>query len=471
MERASLEDFSMAGKINESLGIVYALLIAFKTSEKNMREAAASEDYVLASQLKSERNVQREQATLALQEVEKQFFGSDRLMNEPLIGVSTKDETLIRQHQRQMQQPGSGLTVAQYHPTQVELPLPEQQQTFIQHQHLTDNSINYNFISASGSGDNDGGGGVLASVMTLNTSNINTAGPTPVCYLCLDGGVDEADQPVRRDCACRGSDAGFVHLTCLAGYAEIKCVQASDMNEFRKPWRDCPSCHQQYQNELAVDIATEFVSFVRRQYADDTRMQVVSLNLKMLSLLDIFGRLQPVQKRETGATANVQLSLIGLLKGEVSPLPRHYSQMEAFAYYVHGWIAIDEGTEESARKAVVYFEKSLQVLEAIGDTVHIAAAKHNIAIARSKYDDGNNDEELMKAYQELYEMRVAEWGEEHYYTITAGKNYARILVKASRREEARDLLTKLLATSKQVLGPHYNTTKSIESILQHANKR
>jgi hypothetical protein len=61
-----------------------------------MREAAVNEDYVLASQLKSDRNVQREQATLALQEVEKQFFGSDRLMNEPLIGVSTKDETLIR---------------------------------------------------------------------------------------------------------------------------------------------------------------------------------------------------------------------------------------------------------------------------------------------------------------------------------------------------------------------------------------
>ena len=30
-----------------------------------------------------------------------------------------------------------------------------------------------------------------------------------VCYLCLDGGVDEVDQPLRRDCACRGTDAGL----------------------------------------------------------------------------------------------------------------------------------------------------------------------------------------------------------------------------------------------------------------------
>ena len=38
------------------------------------------------------------------------------------------------------------------------------------------------------------------------------------------GGVvdDNSDQPLRRDCACRGADAGFVHLACLTDYAEIK---------------------------------------------------------------------------------------------------------------------------------------------------------------------------------------------------------------------------------------------------------
>ena len=59
-------------------------------------------------------------------------------------------------------------------------------------------------------------------------------------------------QPVRRDCACRGTDAGFVHLSCLTDYAKNKSIQARDMNEFRKLWHTCPSCHQEYQNELAV---------------------------------------------------------------------------------------------------------------------------------------------------------------------------------------------------------------------------
>ena len=75
----------------------------------------------------------------------------------------------------------------------------------------------------------------------------------------------------------------------------------------------------------------------------------------------------------------------------------------------------------------------------------------------------------MKAHQELYELRIAEDGDEHYYTIDAGKSYADILQKSNRWEEARELLTKLLVTSKQVFGPHHNTTKEVELALQCAN--
>ena len=46
-------------------------------------------------------------------------------------------------------------------------------------------------------------------------------------------------------------------------------------------------------------------------------------------------------------------------------------------------------------------------------------------------------------------------------TQYAGKNYALRLRKANRGEEARELLTKLLATSKRILGPDHNITKEI----------
>ena len=292
-----------------------------------------------------------------------------------------------------------------------------------------------------------------------------------ICYICHETEADEDDQ-LRRDCACRGTDAGFVHLSCLTKYASSKSKQARGMgmNEFRKPWWCCPSCHQYYQNELAIDIATEFDSFVRRQYPRDTRMQVEALNTKLRAFDSMFERLQPVQKREAGVTANVQLSLIDQMKGEVSPLPRRYYKFEAKVYNSLGCIALDEGTEDSARRAVVHLEKALAVSKAIGDADEAATTKANIAIVKSKYESDNN-EELVRASQEIYELRVAKYGKEHELTIDAGKIYALKLHTANGVDEARALLTKLLITSKQVFGPDHNNTKEVELALKSVNKK
>ena len=288
-----------------------------------------------------------------------------------------------------------------------------------------------------------------------------------VCYLCLGGGVDDdAGQPLRRDCSCRGTDAGFVHLACLTKYAETKSEQASDgrdMNKFTVPWIVCPNCNQEYQNELAGDVATEFVSFVRRQYPDDTQMQVEALNVKLGVLMGMFVRLQPVQKREAGVTADVLVSMIDRMKND-APLSKRYSIIAAIAHNAHGRIALIEGTEESARRAVTHFENALEVHETIGNVEGIATAKSNRAIAKSKYEGGSN-EEVLEASQEVYELRIAEHGEGNEVTILAGKYYAINLQNANRRDEARELLTKLLATSKRVLGSHHSTTKEINQRL------
>ena len=218
-----------------------------------------------------------------------------------------------------------------------------------------------------------------------------------------------------------------------------------------------------YRNELAVDIATEFVPFVRRQYPDNTQRQVEALYVKQCALMGMLVRLQPVQKREAGVTTDVLISLIDRMKNE-SPLSRRYSEIEAYAYNTHGLIALLEGTEESARRAVAHFENQLEVNEAIGFVGGIATAKSNIAAAKSKCE-GGNIEDLVKTSQELYELRVASFGEESERTIRAGKNYAIDLQNANRGDEARELLMKLLATSKQVLGPHHNVTKDIENTI------
>ena len=197
-----------------------------------------------------------------------------------------------------------------------------------------------------------------------------------VCYLCLDGEVDDAGQPLRRDCACRGSDCGFVHLSCLTDYAATKSKQSLDMIGFAMPW-----------------------------------------------------------------------------------------QFEAHAHNVHGLIALIEGTEESARRAVAHFEMYLKVCKTIGDDEGIAVAKRNIAIAKSKYE-GGNIEEVLETSREVYELYVSKYGEGSELAIEAGKFYAIYLQNANRGDEARELLTKLLATSKRVLGSHHKTTMNIELSLK-----
>jgi hypothetical protein len=218
---------------------------------------------------------------------------------------------------------------------------------------------------------------------------------------------------------------------------------------------------------------------------------VETLDVKLNTLNSMYDRLQPVQKKEAKVTANVLLSLIDRMR-VVAPLTYRYSQLEAFAYHTHGRIALDEGTEEGARRAMVHFRTCLEVNEAIDDADGVAIAKISIAATKSKYEGGNNIEGLMKASQELYEIRVAKDGEEHekdgnnneellkasqevyelriaqsgdnnYYTIDAGRIYAIYLQKANRGNEAMELLTKLLVTSKQEFGSDHNTTKSVES--------
>ncbi len=40
---------------------------------------------------------------------------------------------------------------------------------------------------------------------------------TPKCWICYHDEVDKSEC-LRRDCSCRGPDAGFVHLSCLVSY-------------------------------------------------------------------------------------------------------------------------------------------------------------------------------------------------------------------------------------------------------------
>jgi hypothetical protein len=80
-------------------------------------------------------------------------------------------------------------------------------------------------------------------------------------------------------------------------------MQNPNVSVYLKPWRECRCCNKYYLNEFAVDIASNFDSFVRGKYPDDTQLQVEAcyLKLRALYLYFMFERLTLTaeQKRKT----------------------------------------------------------------------------------------------------------------------------------------------------------------------------
>ena len=94
------------------------------------------------------------------------------------------------------------------------------------------------------------------------SANASSGEEEVVCYSCQECGTDVLGHLPRRACLCWGSDAGYVHLFCLAKYATYKSRRKQSLDEFTRPWEYCPVCKQKHQAEFAVDIATELSSFV-----------------------------------------------------------------------------------------------------------------------------------------------------------------------------------------------------------------
>ena len=74
---------------------------------------------------------------------------------------------------------------------------------------------------------------------------VPAAPPEAVCIICLDRG----DEPLHRNCACRGPTAGFAHMSCLVRYV----ASAAETNETR--WIECGTCKQRYFGATQLGLA------------------------------------------------------------------------------------------------------------------------------------------------------------------------------------------------------------------------
>ena len=143
-----------------------------------------------------------------------------------------------------------------------------------------------------------------------------------VCYFCLEEADEEGKPPVR-DCACRGDSAGFAYLSCLVNYAERKS-KAAILAEFHIPWKFCNNCKQPFQNQLAIDLSSAFVSFAETTYGHEgnnkwDRMKVMdSLRTKIAALLKNIDDSQGELLVECKSLSNQLISTVNKTKKDLN---------------------------------------------------------------------------------------------------------------------------------------------------------
>ena len=84
--------------------------------------------------------------------------------------------------------------------------------------------------------------------------------PTASCYICLEHST--IDQPLLRNCACRG-DAGWAHVACLAKFAASKVMETQREEDpslsYTEIWEGCILCKTPHMQYMGVAMAKAFV--------------------------------------------------------------------------------------------------------------------------------------------------------------------------------------------------------------------
>ena len=287
----------------------------------------------------------------------------------------------------------------------------------------------------------------------------------PSCYVCFGEGPDDLGQPLIRDCSCRGT-AGFMHLTCLVEFAEHKTVQwnGEDPLDLAKAWETCTHCKQEFQGQLAIDLANKFLAFTQARYPDDNAVHLEALS----SLLGVLRKASVSHSAEMKRIGHEMLSMIDQMKMNDPLLPDKIFAIEADVYNYLGVIYYVLGTVDGIGIAIAYFEKDLAICQDRGFST--VTAETCLALARNKCGSGSQSE-AVEQRRLLYKQNINTFGEGSFYIINAGADLAADLEKTYQVVEATRLLKSVLATSNQVHGPSHRLTQEIEGMLKRGNRR
>lgn len=322
--------------------------------------------------------------------------------------------------------------------------------------------------------------GTKRSAPCCAATDDNDDNDAPCCWICLevDDGLNPDDPPLVRDCSCRGT-SGFCHVSCVIEYAKQKSLMiwnsstSPNENEFIKPWRICPNCNQKYQNEFALDLANAFLTFVGVKFRTNCWFWVEALFLKLEALSKINSQLRRNEAKEVAKKITFVVSRIKKHPGLHPFALDRALQFDAHVYHCLGSHAEREGSRESAKVAVGYYEKCRDVYEEMGDIRGASYVEANIAHAKSDHEgtsyictEGELDER-----REEYARLVKEYGEDSQHALSNCICLGDDLNDAHHAIEAERLFTKCVALNRRIHGPHHENTGDAEQALRICQER
>jgi hypothetical protein len=316
-----------------------------------------------------------------------------------------------------------------------------------------------------------------------------------VCWICLEGGgADDAGKPIVRDCACRGSDAGFAHMSCIIGYAEQKSAQATLSSELITPWKNCPICKKSYQNDLAIFLAEAFVSFAERKYdypgntLSDKILVMEALKLQILSIRSMASLSKKRVRLELAMKIPIPIrKMMGLsdraieehgMKGWVH---MDHSTCEfkgycivcsfkAYGYVCLGQMYILDTNKENESIEIGYYDKARDIYNSVGLELKSTEMSELIRNAMAKYK-GDDAPEQLEYLNKQYHFALQKYGEKAEITLTAGISYAFNLLSVNRSIEAERIMTKVAGTSLQIYGQGHQFGQRSFQLLRVCKRR
>ena len=281
---------------------------------------------------------------------------------------------------------------------------------------------------------------------------------TASCYICLENSADSNNQPLRRNCACRG-DAGWAHVACLAEFAASKVTEAAQQRELDPSfdvaslWEKCILCKTPYMQNMGVAMAEAFVKHYEH-LPDTTVLRFCSLSALAASrynvgdndgALEMYDRLQQMCDFMTSDGIDVRIreaNILGMMGAVFLSKQQFNDALHSYERVRELYVALYGPNSPDVQQ---YNSMLVTVKERIRteERGHMDPAAE-LLLARQRFKES---QELVDISHKLYI---------HLMLVQALKDNG-------QHQEAMEQFEELLAESRQSLGPNHPDTLEFEN--------